>query len=114
MLSNISIFSRSGLKIERAKIALNQELKALKRFKYKSIMDELEKLINELTASDEAQLEAYEQDITQAEADLDFHQKKITYFNALIKQRKEFIKQIEGKLKRVNTLEGKLIQKLKQ
>lgn len=77
-------------------------------------MEELEKLINELTASDEAQLEAYKQDVIQAEADLDFHQKKIMYFNALIKQREEFIKQIEGKLKRVNTLEGKLIQKLKQ
>lgn len=77
-------------------------------------MEELERLIGELTAADEAQLEAYKQDIAEAKADLEFHQKKIVYFDALIKQREGFINTIESKLKRVNALEGKLIQKLKQ
>ena len=77
-------------------------------------MEELEKLISELTASDEAQLAAYRADVEQARKDLDFHEKKIVYFHALIKQKEGFVNQIESKLKRVNDLESKLVKKLSQ
>lgn len=114
MLRNTLNFSKKGSRIEQAKTALNNQLLILKQFKYKTIMDELKKLIGELTANDSALVQTYKSEIVEAEADLIFHQKKIKYFEALIKQRKEFINQIESKLKRIETLQNKLSDKLLQ
>lgn len=74
--------------------------------------EELKIIIDELTDSDKKMLAGYQQDIFAANEDLIFHENKIKYYNALIEQREAFIIQLRAKLKRINTLESKIIKTL--
>lgn len=75
-------------------------------------MDELTKLIAELTESDNEMLAGYEQDIHTAKKDLLFHREKIDYYKALIDQRQGFVNKLRAKLKRISNLKSKLIKNI--
>lgn len=71
-------------------------------------MDELQGLLTELTAGDQLLKDAYLNDIEEAKKELEFHQKKIKYLNALISQREGFVKQITAKLEKVKKFGSKI------
>ena len=75
-------------------------------------MEELKSLLDALTASDKEQLKAYQGDVQHAKSEIELHENKIRYYNELVKQREKFIHDIEAKLKKIESLEEKIIKKL--
>lgn len=75
-------------------------------------MEELKNILDALTASDEEQLRAYQSDVEHAKGEIERHENKIKYYNELVKQREKFIHDIEAKLKKIQSLEEKIIKKL--
>ena len=106
LFSTLSLSNRgSQTRIIEAKSLLFEQISKLKQY---NRMNELKELLKDLTQSDRKQLEAYSAEIVEAKKDLEYHQKKIKYYEALIGQREGFVDQIEAKLKRIEKLEGKL------
>lgn len=71
-------------------------------------MEELQALLTELTAGDQLLKDAYLNDIQQAKQELEFHENKIKYLNALVEQRERFVEQITNKLNKVDKFGGKI------
>lgn len=71
-------------------------------------MEELQDLLTELTAGDQARKDAYLVDIEQAKKELEFHHDKIKYLEALVEQREQFVEQITTKLNKVDKFGGKI------
>lgn len=75
-------------------------------------MEELKNILDALTASDEEQLRAYRSDVEHAKGEIERLKKQLDYYATLIKQREKFIHEIEAKLKKIESLEEKIIKKL--
>lgn len=99
--------SRNEL-IEQARTNLYWEISKLKEYNIMSDRNDLQAFLSDLTKGDQEQVAAYEEDVRQAKEELDFHQKKIRYLNALISQREGFVKQITAKLEKVKKFGSKI------
>ena len=75
-------------------------------------MEELKNILDALTASDEEQLRAYQSDVEDAKDQIELLKKQMDYYATLINQREKFIREIEAKLKKIESLEEKIIKKL--
>ncbi len=113
LFSTLSLSNRgSHNRITEAKSLLFEQISKLKKYNNMANIDELNKLVDELTSDDQKQFEQYKTEIEEAKEDLLYHQKKIKYYTALIKQREEFVKQIDSKLGKAERLKDRLANTL--
>lgn len=110
LFSTLSLSNRgSQTRIIDARSRLFEQISKLKQY---NRMNQVKEVVDLLTKKDEQLKAVYQEELQRANDELEMHLKKVEYYTAFIKQREQFVDQIDNKLRKIDRREERLIKAL--